>query len=244
MLFGIQLVAFVALLVAPGPSAVAGGVPSAVPFGGTAAVGALFSLTARGLLGMHFCTGSVVDSAAGDLVITAAHCVAGREARRMAFVPGYVKGKKPYGIWLVKSVTVGSAWSSNADPDDDVALLVIHDLSTGKELQSVTGGERLGIGQPSGQHVLVIGYPDNKDSPIKCQTIAGPFTPRELQFDCNGFTTGTSGGPLLASVSATSGRGTVVGVIGGYEEGGNTPSVSYAAKLGANVRTLLKTALR
>ena len=44
---------------------------------------------AGGQLGQHFCTGSVVASPAGDLVITAAHCLAGQAGRgSVEFVPG------------------------------------------------------------------------------------------------------------------------------------------------------------
>jgi hypothetical protein len=35
----------------------------------------------------------------------------------------------------------------------------------------------------------------------------------------------------------------VIGVIGGYEEGGLTPEVSYSAVLGANAAALYKTAV-
>ena len=56
-------------------------------FAGTPAVGALFTASA-GRLGQHFCTASVVDSPAGDLLITAAHCVTGTSGT-IEFVPGY-----------------------------------------------------------------------------------------------------------------------------------------------------------
>jgi hypothetical protein len=58
-------------------------------FAGTPAVGALFTASA-GQLGRHFCTASVVDSPAGDLLITAAHCVTGT-AGTIDFVPGYLR---------------------------------------------------------------------------------------------------------------------------------------------------------
>ena len=41
----------------------------------------------------------------------------------------------------------------------------------------------------------------------------------------------------------TTGLGTVVGVIGGYEQGGNTPSVSYAAAFGGTTRVLYAAAV-
>src|ERR1700731_2819824 len=46
---------------------------SGQPCSGQPAVGALFT-TSKGRLGQHFCTASVVDSPAGDLLMTAAHC--------------------------------------------------------------------------------------------------------------------------------------------------------------------------
>ncbi|HXF20282.1 MAG TPA: hypothetical protein VN597_07475 [Streptosporangiaceae bacterium] len=39
------------------------------------------------------------------------------------------------------------------------------------------------------------------------------------------------------------GLGTVIGVIGGYQQGGNTPSVSYSAGFGRAVRTLYEAAV-
>ncbi|HEX4704070.1 MAG TPA: hypothetical protein VH352_18225, partial [Pseudonocardiaceae bacterium] len=48
---------------------------STEPLGpGVPTVGALFTVDANGL-SAHYCTASVVDSPAGDLVITAAHCI-------------------------------------------------------------------------------------------------------------------------------------------------------------------------
>jgi hypothetical protein len=66
-------------------------------FAGTPAVGALFT-TSAGRLGQHFCTASVVDSPAGDLVITAAHCVAGTSGT-IEFVPGTTAATSPTGVW-------------------------------------------------------------------------------------------------------------------------------------------------
>jgi hypothetical protein len=66
----------------------------------------------------------------------------------------------------------------------------------------------------------------------------GAFGSGQLQFDCGGFPNGTSGGPLLADVNAITGLGLIVGVIGGYQQGGDTDSVSYAARFGHQVATL------
>src|ERR1700729_1319786 len=69
------------------------------PYGEVSPVGALFALTAAGQLGQHFCTASVVNSASGDLLLTAAHCLRDHTARQLAFVPGYRSGHWRDGVW-------------------------------------------------------------------------------------------------------------------------------------------------
>jgi hypothetical protein len=69
----------------------------------------------------------------------------------------------------------------------------------------LTGGERLGFGQPAGQIVHVTGYPNGAAAPISCLNRAAPFSPTELEFDCDGYTNGTSGSALLAGVDPAPG---------------------------------------
>jgi hypothetical protein len=209
-------------------------------FGGVPDVGALFT-SSDGKLGAHFCTASVVHSTHGDLAVTAAHCMSGVQGQ-VVFVPGYANGKEPYGVWPVAAVYTNQAWQSAQDPDDDVAFLRLSDSKDGVPIENVTGAVRLGIGWPEPALVRVIGYPDGADQPISCVNRATSFSATQLQFDCDGYTDGTSGGPFLANVSGASGQGTVIGVIGGYEQGGNTPNVSYAAAFGAAVAALYHTA--
>ncbi len=207
-------------------------------FGGTPAVGALVTVTAAGGLGKHFCSASVVDSPAGNLLITAAHCLDGRQAGQFVFVPGYGNGQAPYGAWPVRHVITDQDWASSTDPDDDVAFVELT-----RAVQAVTGGERLGAGQPSGQLVTVIGYPDNQDSAVFCQNYSRSFSPTQLVFRCGGYTAGTSGSPLIAHVDPAAGLGTVIGVIGGYQQGGVTDAISYAAALGPHITTLYQAAM-
>src|ERR1700690_4480550 len=108
------------------------------PFAGTPAVGALFSTTSSGGLGSHFCTASVVHSQHGDMLITAAHCVTRRQGP-IDFVPGYAAGKEPSGIWTVTKVVADQAWSTSADPDDDVAFLIVRQRGGGHRIEDVTG---------------------------------------------------------------------------------------------------------
>ncbi len=211
-------------------------------FSGTPAVGALFT-TSAGKLSQHFCTASVVDSPDGDLAITAAHCVTGISGT-IAFVPGYDNGNEPYGVWTVAKVYVDQAWSSSSSQDDDFAFLRISSPSSSTPVEDVTGAERLATGTPaSRQLVQVIGYPNTTNQPITCQNWLSEPMAGQLEFDCGGYPDGTSGGPFLSAVDQTTGQGLVIGVIGGYQQGGNMPQVSYSAVLGPNAAALYQIAV-
>jgi V8-like Glu-specific endopeptidase len=211
-------------------------------FGGTAAVGALFT-TSAGKLGPHYCTATVVDSPAGDLAITAAHCVTGTSGT-LDFVPGYKGGTPPYGVWTVTKIYVDQAWSSSSSQDDDFAFLRVTKAGSSVPVENVTGAERLATGTPASRQLIqVIGYPNATNEPVTCQNWLREPMAGQLEFDCGGYTEGTSGGPFLSEVDQTTGQGLVIGVIGGYQQGGNTPQVSYSAVLGANAAALYKEAV-
>jgi V8-like Glu-specific endopeptidase len=223
------------------PAAQAAGLPvkHSKPFNGTPAVGALFTVV-NGKLASHFCTASVVHSRAGNLLITAAHCVF-RNAQplpgSMAFVPGYHRGKTPRGVWGITAVYVNKAWQLRRNVNNDVAFLIAG--RPGTHIERHTGAEVLGIDRPP-QVVQVIGYPDSTKRPVSCVAPARTFRTdsHQMVFDCDDFTTGTSGGPFLARVNAKTGDGTVIGVIGGWQEGGDSPSESYSPRFFTNVRDL------
>jgi len=220
------------------------GLPKGISFHGTPAVGALFSTTSSGGLGNHFCTASVVQSPQEDLVLTAAHCVSNRVGT-IEFAPGYQDGVTPYGVWTVSKVIVDQAWTSSASINDDVAFLIIAPSKDGEHIQNVTGAERLRFGQPASLPVQVIGYPDGQDLPVICQGRTSVPLPHQLEFDCGAYTNGTSGGPfLLNDVGTGAGQATVIGVIGGYQQGGDTAQISYAAAFGPNVSALYQQAIK
>jgi V8-like Glu-specific endopeptidase len=217
---------------------------NAVTFSGTPAVGALFA-TSAGKLSQHFCSASVINSPHGDLVITAAHCVTGTSGT-VAFVPGYDNGVTPYQdqVWTVTKIYVDKAWRSSSNQNDDVAFLRVSQRGSAVPIEDVTGADQLSTSTLTNRTLVqVIGYPDSSNQPITCQNwLKTPMTD-QLEFDCGGYTDGTSGGPFLTKVDPTTGQGTVVGVIGGYEQGGDTPQVSYSSAFGSNVAVLYKTAV-
>jgi len=214
-----------------------------VVLNGADAIGALFT-SSGGKLGPHFCTASVVDSPAGDLLITAAHCLRGKSlspAGRVVFAPGYHDGQFPHGTWAVTAEYVDAAWSASQDPDDDVAFLVVADHGAGLEQQ--TGAETLEVGRPA-QVVQVTGYPDQTNEPLTCVAPARDFEGgRQMVFDCDNYTNGTSGGPFLTHINPRTGMGWVIGIIGGYQQGGFTPDVSYSPRFFSPVLALYQTAI-
>jgi V8-like Glu-specific endopeptidase len=193
-------------------------------FSGSRTVGALFP--PGGL--EHTCTASVVDSATGNLLITAAHCIVGT-AHGYRFAPGYHDGLEPFGSWTVVAAYGAPQWLSGRAAQSDYAFLVVAPRRVdgrSEHVQDVTGANRLGQAPASGVEVTVPAYPMGRDDdPITCTArvyYAGTYP----AFSCNPYVGGTSGAPWLER----SGRGfVVVGVIGGLHQGGCTPSISYSA---------------
>jgi V8-like Glu-specific endopeptidase len=243
-LAGTMVAALAAYVLTPLPQAAGDAAAKrGIPFKGTAAVGALFA-SSDGHLGRHFCTASVVSSPGENLLITAAHCMAGRSlspASGVVFAPGYHNGKFPYGTYTITTVYVDSAWARDQNPNDDVAFLVAG--RPGRRIQRHTGAETLMIDQPA-QRVQVIGYPDGRNKPITCTARARNFDrAHEMVFDCDDYTNGTSGGPFLAHVNPKTGDGWVIGVIGGYQQGGDSPNISYSPRFFSAVWDLYETAV-
>jgi len=210
-------------------------------FGGLPQVGAIFSLSDGSPSG-HYCSGSVVSSPAGDMVVTAAHCVYsssdGSYLTDIAFVPGYHDGEDPYGVWTPSKIIVDPRWMDDADPDYDVAFLIVGQAGSNERIEDAVGGDALGVGGSPTALTRVIGYPESTDQPLTCTNFTKPMSATQLEFDCAGYPGGTSGGPFLTGVDPVTGLGTVVGVIGGYEEGGDTPDVSYSIYFGDAVAQL------
>ena len=209
---------------------------SGTAFDGVPQVGAIFSTEDGSISGEgHYCTGSVVNSPQGDIIVTAAHCVYDSSGvyTDIAFVPGYHDGQDPYGVWIPSAVIVSPQWASGSDPNYDVAFVVVHEQGSSTKLQDVVGGDDLGLDPSYTGLTQVIGYPESTEEPITCTNYTTEFsdsslTTPQLQFACDNYPGGTSGGPFLQSVDSNTQLGTVVGVIGGYEAGGDSPNVSYS----------------
>ncbi|MGH3415220.1 MAG: trypsin-like serine peptidase [Actinocrinis sp.] len=224
----------------------AGSTPASRPFSGLPQVGALFGYS-NGTTTSHFCSASVVSSSVGDIVITAAHCVyntsSGTYTSAIAFVPGYHDGRQPYGVWTPSKIVVAPQWINAADPDYDVAFLIVHDRSgSARRIQDAVGSDELKVGPAKSGQVRVVGYPSSTEQPVTCSNAVKALSGTQVEFDCLNLPDGTSGGPFLAGPDPATGRRAVVGVIGGYQTGGDTPDISYSAYFGSQVADLFSQA--
>jgi hypothetical protein len=222
------------MVVVPGASATPALIPAAHPTIGPRTVGPLFPAHSA----VHTCTGSVVDSPSGDLVITAAHCVAG-PIGGWRFVPGYRNGTAPFGSWRVIGVAVTPSWLATRSQLGDVAVVKVASQRVRgrlRSIESVVGAERLGLAPAAGVTVRVPAYVlGTHDAARTCSSTvrySGAFP----TFVCGGYADGTSGAPWLVQTR----QGTeVVGVIGGLHQGGCLSWISYSAPFGpAMARTV------
>jgi V8-like Glu-specific endopeptidase len=218
--------------------------PAATPDQQVSALGALVIMNPKKTIWPAFCTASVVSSRAGNLILTAAHCLGRIAPGKIAFIPGYRGGTRqhPYGLWRVTGQIVPRRWFPLGDVNADFAFITVRG-----DVQAKTGAETLGTSAPPPASVQVIGYTESSTYPISCTrhpTTIAVFGQRQLRFPCDGYVSATSGAPFLVHVNPKTGNGTVIGVIGGYQQGGILPSVSYSSPFGTIIKTLYNTATR
>jgi hypothetical protein len=216
------------------------GTPTAHHFRGVRTVGPLFPPGSR----VHSCTASVVASTAGNLLVTSAHCISGT-AEGYTFAPGYHDGIEPFGSWTVIGAYGAAGWIAHRDPQRDFSFLVVASQRVDgrtRQLQQVTGANRLGSSPSPGAEVTVPAYAvGSDDEPLTC-TARVYRRGQYPAFNCNPYVDGTSGAPWLQR----SGKGwLVVGVIGGLHQGGCYPWTSYTAAFGtATARSYASAARR
>jgi V8-like Glu-specific endopeptidase len=177
----------------------------------------------------HGCTGSVVASPKGNVVLTAAHCVTD-SISGARFVPAYHDGIAPFGTWIVQRSEVDDRWTEGGDPEGDVAFLTVTPAPGNRSaasVQSVVGANVLAEAPEPGDEIVVTGYGVDDARPVECETLTYR-TGKWPSFDCDGFVTGTSGSPWIVDFDPDTGTGLVAGIIGGLEQGGSTEHTSYS----------------
>ncbi|WP_441250268.1 trypsin-like serine peptidase [Kitasatospora sp. McL0602] len=197
-------------------------------------VGALFTGTVSA--GNHSCTASVLHSTTKNLVLTAAHCVSATPDG-LLFAPGYRDGKTPYGSWRITKVYTTSGWSQGADPDQDFAILQTAPNGS-TNVEDAVGANTLGLDAPFTDVVRLYGYPDSSEVPLLCTNATTRQDTYQRQIDCPSYSGGTSGGPFIDTDTNQ-----VIGLIGGYQQGGDSDDTSYSAYFDHTIGTLYQQAV-
>jgi hypothetical protein len=205
-----------------------------------------------------YCTGSVVHTAAHDIVLTAGHCGRGlQRATHRIFVPQYRDGlsaaNQPRGVFAVSQTYIDPRYAANTKKptsDLDLAFAQVDPNSRGK-VEDVTGALTFTPTTKYTHKVTVIGYPSSESVNAKHQAIRCPVTTsrlpgyRQVRMTCTGFYGGVSGGPWIEDYNRSTGTGKVVGNTGGYNGGGNDANddwVTYAPIYGKDAKDLFNDA--
>ncbi len=200
---------------------------SAAPVPPDARVGALF----LGAGDLHTCTAGVLDSKDGDLILTAAHCVA--EGIDTTFVAGFSGAADPAAIWRVDTIYLDPRWVKNQDPLADFAILRVSRDGGGTVEAEAGGGLAIGTAPKPGTVVNVTGYGLGVGGgPIGCKAETELAPGGFPSLPCGGLIDGTSGAPWTTGL-------TVTGLTGGLDGGGCDENVSYSAPFDGGVVQLL-----
>jgi Trypsin-like peptidase domain len=200
---------------------------SAAPVAPDARIGALF----LGAGDMHTCTAGVLDSAAGDLILTAAHCVA--EGVDTTFVPGFKDSADPADVWRVATIYLDPRWVQNQDPLADFAILRVTRDGGGSVRAEAGGGLAIGTAPKPGTVVNVTGYGLGVGGgPIGCQSATESAPGGFPSLPCGGLVDGTSGAPWTTGP-------TITGLVGGLDGGGCDENVSYSPPFDDGIAGLL-----
>jgi V8-like Glu-specific endopeptidase len=155
----------------------------------------------------HSCSGSTINSAYKNLVMTAGHCVHGGQGSGyytdFAYSPGYFNGPNlSYGVWTWESARTLTAWANNSDTSRDQAFVAFAPRGA-QELVNVVGANGLVIGNSTAQsNTRIFGWPAEApydgERPYYCDgdTSAYAFSSTDAALYCD-MTGGASGGPWL-----------------------------------------------
>lgn len=174
-------------------------------------VGRVFFTTADGRASS--CSGTAVTSANESVVMTAGHCVRlnGAAHRNWVFVPGFDRGRRPFGTWVATRLLTTQQWNAREDINFDVAAAVVAPLQ-GRSLTDVVGGQGVAFNQARRRQMFSFGYPAAEPFDgsrlIYCSGRAFDDTvqTRDLGLRCN-MTGGSSGGPWFQAFDESTGQG-------------------------------------
>ena len=191
-------------------------------------IGAVF----LGSASLHTCTGAVLDTAHGDLILTAAHCLA--QGIDATFVAGFNNDAASDAVWHIDAVYLDPRWVQKQDPRADFAIARVSHDSGGTVQAQAGGGLALAPAPVPGTTVTITGYAMGVGGgPIGCRAATVPSTKGFPTLPCAALVDGVSGAPWVTGSKVT-------GLIGGLYGGGcDDQSPSYSPPFDATIIALL-----
>jgi V8-like Glu-specific endopeptidase len=200
----------------------------------------------------YTCSGTLVRSRRGYVVLTAAHCVTngrGQWAVDWTFVPGYADGAEPYGQYTARRFFVSPRWQGPAGSERyDVAFVqVVPARLYGPKARRPKAPAGLPVTFAASQtapleaRAYVFGYPALRPyTGLYPNYCAGPAassaTRKGSERIACAMTAGDSGGPWLTGFSPQAGTGTITAVTA-YKLSGDLQTL-YGTVLGPIARGL------
>lgn len=122
----------------------------------------------------YTCSGTVINSASGLVVLTAAHCILDDDTRdwydRISFAPAYERGDAPFGTWVAEDwwvpeqyLEANDRWLDGADDDGWMGFdfgFIRFAPQASMTLEDAVGGQGVSFTAES-NGVVIAGYPGN-----------------------------------------------------------------------------------
>ncbi|MCR8671834.1 serine protease, partial [Agrococcus sp. HG114] len=194
----------------------------------------------------YTCSGTVINSDSGLIVLTAAHCAFDDDTRdwydRITFSPGYERGTAPFGTWVAERWWVpqqylesNDRWLDGADDEGwmgfDFGFIRFAPLD-GRTLEDAVGGQGVSFTAET-NGVVIAGYPGN--APFDGEVLRhcaedrldyGAGGDANYGADCS-MGDGASGSAFVSNLDPATGAGHITAV---YSNGGE--SGAYGPPLG------------
>jgi len=132
--------------------------------------------------GPYTCSATSVDAGNRNMIVTAGHCVVeprngGREAElasKLAFVPSYHDGTRPFGTWVFDRFVVYRSWRRNSNFNYDFSAVAMRPQN-GVNLEDAVGGAQIATNLPVDEDYYAVGYPQNLDDGEVMRYCRSPF---------------------------------------------------------------------
>jgi V8-like Glu-specific endopeptidase len=193
----------------------------------------------------NYCSASVVNSVARNMVLTAAHCLHDGPGRRWhtanwIFVPSYRDGARPYGTWNWSTLAVPTGWINTRERQYDVGVALVHGS---RSVVDAVGANGLLTGGGRSYRYDIFGYPSNRgggEAQWVCSGTSSDAGSNRIEMGCP-WGGGSSGGPWYFRYDDTTRVGDVHGVTSYTNDRDNPTYIGSPHFSDAVVGTLYRT---